>query len=252
MTLSILQLNICGDNYWDKLIPYLTNHTFDLIFLQELCGKKTEIGTINCQRDCFVELQKILSQTYQGELSIAETFTSSPTSYMGNAIFYNKTFELNKKKICTMHQGELMLTADTFEATGRTLLHLTLSKEKEKFSVLTTHFAWAKTPHEQPHQTKQGEILLEYLDTVPHPFILTGDFNLDPEQPLIQKIGKRAKNLTTAAQITNTINPRMHRVKGLTVAVDYIFVTEDIQVKQCSVIEEDLSDHLGLTATLTL
>lgn len=252
MTLSLLQLNINADNFWDTLIEYLNTHDFDIVFLQEVCGENTILGNINCKRDSFAELQKILAPKYQGELAIAERFTSSPTSYMGNAIFYKKEFHLQKKTICTMYERTTPFPCDatSFEDEGRALLHLTLSRMGEELSFLTTHFAWAKTPNEHPHQTQQGEILLNYLKTVPHPFVLAGDFNLDANQPTIKKIGELAQNLITTYEVPTTINPRLHRVKNLSVAVDYIFVTEGIEVKNFRVIEDDLSDHYGVTATI--
>src|SRR5207302_4439037 len=109
-------------------------------------------------------------------------------------------------------------------------------------SFINTHLAWAKTPTEEPHQTKQGEKVVAYLQTVSHPFILSGDFNLDPMQPTIQKINKLARNLTEEFHVQNTLNPQNHRAKVLFpkgVAVDYMYVTKDLSVKNFAVVEEN-------------
>jgi endonuclease/exonuclease/phosphatase family metal-dependent hydrolase len=254
MTLSVLQLNINADNFWNALIPFLTKNPFDIIMLQEVMGENTVTGNVNCKRDCFNELQKILADNYQGEFVLAERFTSSPTSYMGNAIFYKKEFLLAEKKTLTLNPSQKPFSSDavSFESEGRSLLHLKLTTAGKTISFLTTHLAWAPTSEEHPHQTKQAAVFIDYLKTVPHPFVLSGDFNLNPQQPVIRKINMLAKNLTSAAGITNTINSETHRVKGLKTAVDYIYVTEDIVVKEFRVLEEDISDHLGLTATIEI
>jgi len=256
MTLSILQLNSNADNFWDRLIPFLTSQDFDIINLQEVAGKDTLAGNINATRNCFVVLQTILAPKYKGELAIADRFTSSQSSYLGNAIFYKKEFSLVKKDILPLHQRPTPFPSDakTFEDAGRNILHLRLQVTDAIISFLNIHAAWAKTSQEESHQTKQGEILLHYLKKVPHPFVFSGDFNLDPQQPTIQKLNQLARNLTAENQITNTLNPRTHRAQELFpkgVAVDYIFVSRDIEVKKFKVLEEDLSDHLGLTAEIT-
>ncbi len=258
MTFSLLQLNINADNFWDKLIPYLTSHDFDVIQLQEVFGENSRCGIVNCKRDCFADLQKTLGDRYNGELAITDRFTSSPMSYIGVATFYRKSFQLEKKYILQMYQHKNRFPSDakSFEDVGRALLHLQLNINGKTISFLNTHFAWTKKPIEEPHQTKQSKILLDYLKKIPTPFIVTGDFNLTPDQPLIQKINILAHNLTTEYQITNTLNPRKHYVKSLFpkgLAVDYIFTSRDLTVKQFEVLKtEDISDHFGLTATIQL
>lgn len=257
MILSLLQLNANGDNFWDKLVPYLSTHDFDVLNLQELTGKDTISGILNSKKDTFKELQNLLQYKYQGELVITQRYTSSPDSYIGNAIFFKKTFSLIEKKEIILSEFGRPYPSElnTFEGTGRALLHLKLEKEGKTLSILNTHLAWAHTSKEEPHQTNQGEILLNYLQTVHHPFILAGDFNLDPQQPLIQKLSKLARNLTVEHHIQTTLNPRTHYAKQLFppgIAVDYIFVSPDITVKDFSVVEEDISDHLGLITEIVL
>ncbi|SRR6266568_2269186 len=257
MTIKLLQLNINGDNYWDKLVSFLTSHDFDVLHLQELTGKDTRSGNINSNRDVFAALQKMLGDEYEGELTITQRYTSSTFAYMGNGTFYKKAFSLlEKKEIILSTYGEPFPSdAISYEGIGRKILHLTIEIEKKRVSFLNTHFAWAKTPTEEPHQTKQGEILVNYLQTVPHPVVLSGDFNLDPGQPLIKKINHLARNLTEENHVTNTLNPRTHRAKELFpkgVAVDYIFTSRDVAVKNFSIVEDDISDHFGLSVEIEI
>lgn len=258
MLLSVLQLNINADNYWDNLISFLTKNTFDIIQFQEVAGKDAHSGNINSKRDCYHELQNILGEKYTSGLAIAQYYTSSPTAYIGNATFYKKDFQLLEKQIITLHERKDPFPSDatSYEDVARNLLHLTLAIDNKKISFLNTHLAWAKTTKEQPHQTQQGEILLNYLKNVPFPFVLTGDFNLDTEQPILRSVSSLAKNLIDEYKIVNTLNPRTHSAQMLFppgAAVDYIFVTPDITVNKFKVLEEeDLSDHLGLTAEIEI
>ena len=257
MTLSILQLNINADNFWDKLIPFLTMHHFDILMFQEVCGKDTINGNINSKRDCFKELQKTFADRYRGELAIAERFTSSPDSYIGQAIFYKRSFSLLEKTVFPLYQRGVPFPSESenFEDESRVLLHLTLGTDNKRISFLNLHGAWAKIATEHDHQKVQGERLLSYLRNVQPPFIFSGDLNLNPQQPTVQKISELARNLITEYQVTKTLNPRTHRSQEVFpegVAVDYIFVSKDITVKNFTVIEDDISDHVGLVVEIEI
>ena len=256
MQLSLLQLNINSDNYWDKLTSYLTSHDFDVLHLQELTGNHTIAGNINSHRNTYAELQKFLEEKYYGVLSINQRYTSSPDAYLGNGTFYKKHFVLKKKKDIVLSQFDVFHSESTdYTKVGRTLLHLTFEIDGKEISFLNTHFAWGKTNIQKPHQTKQGEILIEYLKTVEPPFVLSGDFNLTPDQPLIKKISSLTRNLTKENNVSNTLDPKNHRVKNLFppgLAVDYIFTSLDITIKNFAVIDENLSDHFGLETNLIL
>ncbi|MGH7203587.1 MAG: endonuclease/exonuclease/phosphatase family protein [Candidatus Levyibacteriota bacterium] len=257
MTISLLQLNINADNFWGRLIPFLSSHDFDIIHLQEVTGKETRCGNFYSKRDTFAELQNLLNETHNGELSITQRYTSNPHSYFGNATFYKKAFSLlEKKEIVLFHNTEFFPSdAKTFEGVGRKLLHLKLAIYGKSVSFLNTHFAWGPTPVERPYQTEQGDKIVAYLKTVNKSFVFSGDMNLTVDQPTIQKLGEFAVNLTQKKHITNTLNPRLHNVKQLFplgLAVDYIFLTEDITVESFAVLEDDISDHFGLTAVLEI
>lgn len=253
MILKVLQLNINADNYWSTLIPFLTSHNFDIIQLQEVTGKDTICGNIASKRDGFMSLQNTLGQRYFGELAIGNTYTSSPYSYMGNATFYKRDISLVEKKVFWLNKLDTPFPSEenSFEKLGRNMLHLTLQKEERTFSIINTHLSWAPSPHEQPYQREKNKQILPYLFSLTSPIIFSGDFNIQADQPTIVEISGILKNLITENSISNTLNPRTHRVKQLFppgLAVDYIFVSKDIQIKNFRILDEDLSDHLGLTA----
>lgn len=176
---------------------------------------------------------------------------------MANATFYKNSFSLVGKKEVILSEYDKFFPSDStkYERVGRTLLHLTLEIENKQISFLNTHFAWGGNHVEKPFQTQQGEILINYVKMVKQPFIFSGDINLTPEQPLIKQLDMLARNLITENNITNTLNPKNHRAKMLFpkgLAVDYIFVSQDIKVQKFSVIDGGLSDHFGLQATFEL
>lgn len=212
MKLSVLQLNINADNFWDRLVPFLKEQDFDVLQLQEVTGPETVCGNFHSKRDVFMELEKLLGSRYSGELSITQRFTSSYTSYFGNVTLFNNSFQLLDKHEFTLHHETEYYPSDakSFEGVGRRVLHLHLAKDGKEISLINTHFAWGPTPIEKSYQTEQGDKLAHYVSTVTKPFILTGDLNLQADQPTIQKLSKLATNLTEKHSISNTLNPHLH------------------------------------------
>src|SRR5687767_13063789 len=142
MTISLLQLNINADNYWDQLISYLTSHDFDILQLQEVAGKDVKSGNINTKKDCYKELQNILGDKYHSELAISQTYVSNPTSgYIGNATFYKKEFKLLEKNIVTLYERLLPFPSDSknYEDAGRNVLHVKLERYDKSISFLNAH-----------------------------------------------------------------------------------------------------------------
>jgi endonuclease/exonuclease/phosphatase family metal-dependent hydrolase len=121
------------------------------------------------------------------------------------------------------------------------------------FTVVTSHLVRGRASEDKPYKANQAKILLNFLKTLKNPFILTGDFNLNPQTQIVDSFSQLAKNLILQKGITNTLNPRTHRLKELFpkgMAVDYIFVSEGIGVLDFHLVDHpDISDHLGLSLT---
>lgn len=247
---------------WDgmrfsSIQTFLKENDFDILTFQEVSGPGNHHGVIKCDIDCFAEIQNVLGQNYAGELIESGSFSSSPKAYEGNVIFYKKTFKLLERNDLWLYKRStpFPVESNSYEDMGRAALHLVLEQNKQKLNVVTTHLAWAKTSIEQPHQRKQNEKLINFMQNLSSPFILTGDFNINPEQPTIFDLEKMGKNLVKENNISNTIDPKNHRAwevikPGFT--VDYIFVSPDITAKNVAIVDADLSDHFGLQATLEI
>ena len=257
MNISVLQANIYANTYKETLFPYLQKNDFDILCFQEITGPNAKFGNINSSEDNYDELKELLDEKYTSVLQITERFTNDPNTYFANAIFYKKNFVLKNKHEVFMNKRSTPFAADSkaYEKLSRALLDIELEKNGKIFHVLTTHFAWGGTLYEKPHQTEQGRIMLEYIKSVEEPFIFTGDFNLDPQQPTIKALGNYARNLVVENGITNTLNPRIHSAKHMFPkggAVDFVFVSRDIEVTQFTIVEEDISDHFALSTQLNI
>lgn len=95
---------------------------------------------------------------------------------------------------------------------------------------------------------KQLEKLVGVLDRAEYPKILTGDFNVTPENPDLRAFLKEAnlKNATEGKKLLTCEDERG------AMQIDYIFVSKDIKVKDAKVLDVGFSDHKPLFATLSL
>lgn len=98
--------------------------------------------------------------------------------------------------------------------------------------------------------------LITYIASLQKPWILAGDLNLAPYQPSVVALEKYGQNLTKVYRVKNTIDPTLHtrwEIFAPGEAIDYIFVSPDVQVKHFEVLHNvHMSDHFGLSAELSL
>ncbi len=252
MLLKLLQLNCESGRFLDELTEYIKKNDFDIVNLQEVSSKT--LNKYHTDLDLFKELKKRLG--FKGELT--KTISANDEDiYFGNATLFKPEFSLVDKNVVWLKPFAKYseLPKDHFEDLPRNALHLTLLNENKKFNIINTHLAWGITPLDEQYKVDQANILFNYLKTVSTPFILTGDFNVTPQTQVIRKFNSIARNLTVENKIKNTLNAQTHRVEELFppgLAVDYVFVTRNLKINSFEVVEEKLSDHLGLKVELEI
>lgn len=245
MTIKLLHLNMLYGRYIDQLINYLKHENFDILCFQELGS-----GKVSAHRtDNFEEIRTRLG--YLGEKAISWNILGDKESHEANAIFFKPDFTVVRKQTVWLKEGGKIAAIETrdFQDDPRTALFVELQKEEERIRFITTHLSWGRSSNDTPLKLEPGRKLYEFIKTVEKPFILTGDFNVNPSSQIVKMIDSLARNLTTENGVTNTLNPRTHKAPhlfppGLT--VDYIYVSDGVIVKDFYVVGEDISDHLGL------
>jgi endonuclease/exonuclease/phosphatase family metal-dependent hydrolase len=258
--MKLLQLNIEGGKKLEKIANYVKSNSYDLFCIQELTGgdrfqvknfyKKTYDLEQYPSEDCFIEFEKRFSDL-KGEL-VKSFATDHGDSYLGNGIFYNPDrFKLLGKDEIRMGKYKQLSPDDhDFEKYVYSALALHLkSKSGMEFSVITGHFQWSPRPYDTDKTIARARVVYEYLKKINKPFILTGDFNVNPHSITCAQFEDISKNLVKALGIKNTLNPNLHRVPDLFpggIAADQVFISPRILPVGFKVVREDLSDHYGL------
>lgn len=264
MTLKLLQLNIFQGKYIDRIIEFVNQNDFDILNFQEISGGEFSKGGVNTYTDgnasrninnetigidVFEELENNLPN-YKGVSVITDNLVSDKKSYQGNATFYKNLELLDQETVRLQPYLQYETTKIDPATLPRAAIILTLKSGDQQFKVVNTHLAWGPNSKDEPYKLNQAKILFDKVKQIQEPFVLSGDFNLDPESQVVKWFGSIAKDLASEQKITNTLNPRIHAIEHLFpegLAVDYIFVSEQIKVKKFRLIGEvDLSDHFGL------
>ena len=125
----------------------------------------------------------------------------------------------------------------------RNFVHVALETPKGILHVLTHHgFRDPNTKDGSDENTRQMKIIASYIDSLEGPIILAGDFNLHPKSKSLQPIHDRLTNLCTKYDLRSTRSELAKRQE----VIDYIFVSDDISVKDFHASEMILSDHKAL------
>ncbi|MBI4066259.1 endonuclease/exonuclease/phosphatase family protein [Candidatus Gottesmanbacteria bacterium] len=253
MNIRLLQLNIKRGAYLPRVIDYIRAGQFDLVCLQEVAGGNLGEKGKNCYNE-------ILKDTgYEGNLSVYYGVKGDLGTYIGIGTFWKNGFSfVSSQTVWLKKYRELPRKTETdYRAVPRCALCVLLEKSGEKVLVVNTHLAWGPTPNDALYKKNQAEKLYQWVRAHREaPFILAGDFNLNPHTKIVTRISQLGTNLTTRYHITNTLNPRTHYAKNLFpsgLPVDYIVTDKRITVKKFFIEDGvDLSDHFGLVLECTI
>lgn len=248
MRLKFLQLNILGGEYFSNIAKFCRGENFDIINFQEVHGKKyLGFGT-----DCIAKIKKHFPN-YRFSHAFSWRDKHDPKIYGSIAMLSKKEIKILGTEVIQLKKYQLI---DQKNAKFQNRPHCALSQRiainGKPIQIINTHLVWGPTPKDTKYKTKQNQKLISYVRSLKIPFILSGDFNLDPSSRIVKELGQYGANLSIKYKLKTTLNPRVHYAKHLFppgLVVDYIFVSKGIRVKSFRAVNEaDLSDHLALVA----
>lgn len=252
MRIKFLQLNIFGGKYFQNIAEFAKKENFDILNFQEVSGKK-----YNGFGDDSVRLMKKHFPRHHFSQAFNWRDKHDPKIYGSIATLSRKNIHILESKIIHLKKYQII---DQKNAKFQDRPHCALSQKiktnGKPIQIINTHLVWGPTPKDTKYKTKQNQKLVSYIKSLKIPFILSGDFNLDPSSQIVKAVGKIAVDVGKKYKIKNTLNPRVYYAKHLFppgLVVDYIFVSKKIKIKSCRVLEnENLSDHLGIAAEFEL
>lgn len=253
MTIRFLQLNIQKGSHLPAVIRYIQKGRFDIVCLQEVAG-----GTLAAaRRNCYEEL--VARTGTAGQLAVYTNVKGDVSSFIGNATLFHPAWNCAVSHIIWLKRYQEVADPVRVDprVVARCALATILTRDKTELLLVNTHLVWGPTPNDALYKRNQADILYRWIKShAKLPFILAGDFNLNPQTNIVTKLSRLGVNLTKRYRITNTLNPRLHYAKNLFpsgLPVDYVITDKRIMVKKFFVEDSvDLSDHYGLVAEISL
>ncbi len=237
MILKIVSLNIQYYRHFDRFIPFLKKHKPDVVLLQEVlrkdvCYLEKALG----MKGTFTILSRFRLENVLQDFGIA-TFSTLPIIKHYN-LYYRGDGE----------NPPILRDIPPYN-TARALLVTEVTKDRNKYCLINTHFTWASEGKPNELQYHDLDILLQMLATIPE-FILCGDFNAPRGTPVFNAISTKYKD-NIPSHITTTIDKNLHKAGDLQLVVDGLFTTPNYQVESIELVN-NLSDHWGILAEISL
>ena len=243
--MQLINLNIWGGHVRKPLLDFIECYKDVNIFcLQEVyCKASSKISTdnLNVSLDIYSEIQEIL-QTHHG------IFRPTVNGIYGIAMFV-------KKSIKILEEGEIIIHHNSsYSGTGpthsRNLQWILCCHNDKLFYIINMHGLWnGKGKTDTQERLDQSQKISDFLQTIYHPTVLCGDFNLRPDTKSIQMLEKSLNNLVKQYKIDSTRTNLYSKIEKF---ADYIFTSSDIVVENFEVLNYDVSDHAPLLLNFTL
>jgi endonuclease/exonuclease/phosphatase family metal-dependent hydrolase len=237
-SLKILQWNIWFRENYRNTIELLKKVDADVICLQEL--------TTQSEYNKNIDIPKSISEELGLYYYYQEAHRSSglnPLTHQGNGIFSKYPISNPTSKFVQL-PGE----PGDYSQEGRVYLEVTVDLGTTKLDIGTTHLSYTHRFAGNSNKNLEARNLIEQIKEKKDRFIITGDFNETPDSALITDLQKHFKNISPPFdQPTLTTKPLDYngfQSNTLEWRLDYVFGTNDINVKQAQVLPTDYSDHL--------
>ena len=230
--MKLITLNIEGSRHLDKFIPFIKKGNPDVVCLQEVfeCDFDLIKKSLEMEGELFCTTTKIDKNSDQqnGPQGVAIL-----TKLQNNGI----------KSYYYFGEGTIPIYVDTYNV-DKVLVYTTIEYRGKSYNISTTHFCWTPDGKADNHQREGLKSLMKFDFS---DFILCGDFNAARGEETYTFLSKFFKD-NLPLDIKSTIDPILHRKKGLQLCVDSVFSKScyNVEVK----VVEGVSDHKALVANI--
>ena len=241
--LKLISLNIELDRHLDTVLPFLRRERADVVGLQEVFEKDfrdLEVG-IGMKGlfvpTCIPDVERVMDgdATGEGRLVVNEALLKRGPE--GIALFTSLPVRASRVDYYHGGPGEVPRWS---RGQNRILLSAVLEKSGKTYTIGTAHFTWTPDGEPSEEQTRDMKLLLTTLAHFPD-IVFCGDFNAPRGGKMWEELaGRYADNIP--ASYRSSLDPKLHRVKGLERMVDGLFSTPEYCVSDVKLVQ-GVSDH---------
>ena len=228
--MKILQWNILYKEDINNIAKELKRIDADVVCVQEL-------SFIGEDRTSVEVLSNIYPYIYY---EIADTFLDGRSQC--NAILSKYPF-INKNKSYVQEPGT---DKTDYSKEGRIYIDVSINCNDKLYNIGTTHLSYTHKFEETELKDKEVNKLIDIIKDKSN-YIFTGDLNTINTSKYIKQISEYyINNETGNTWTTKPFSYNGFEVNELDYKLDYVFTSNDINVKNIKVIDTEYSDHLPI------
>jgi endonuclease/exonuclease/phosphatase family metal-dependent hydrolase len=229
MNLSVLQWNVWFREAADNIIGFVKEVDADILCLQEL----TTHSKVNRDRNIPAEIAK-LGYEYYYEKTIQRSDIN-----LGNGIF-SKYPITSKRHVYIQHEDKEIRD---YTKENRIFVEVTININGQELTVGTIHLSYSDYFTITDSREKEFQQLLNAISQNKNRFILTGDFNAEPESKIIKLLDDHLVNAGPDYKNKSwTTKPFVHndfKADTLDWRLDYVFTSRDLKVLSSDILKTD-------------
>lgn len=237
--MKLISLNIWGGHLSKPLLQFIKDHKdVDIFCFQEVYHNAPEkVSTEDRENhlSIFSEIQKILDQ-HMG------FFKPAVKGVYGLAAFVKKDIMVSREGDTTIHHNP------DYPGLGpthsRILQWLECLRDEKTYTILNVHGLWnGQGKNDCPERIQQSHHIKNFMNHLKTPYVLCGDFNLNPDTESLRSIADSAVDLIKTYDIKSTRSSFYTKQEQF---ADYLFTSPDVIINDFSVLPDEVSDHLPL------
>jgi endonuclease/exonuclease/phosphatase family metal-dependent hydrolase len=241
---KLLHCNIWQGRLAGNFLKLVEKEQPDILCLQEVFSTQ---GVVKIPEYMFDVLEQILAKTGFEHHYFSPAFTSEyagTKADFGNAIVSRYPIH-DAQTVFTegAYDSTVLTTTENYTNNIRNVQLVRLETPAGDLHIANHHAHWEKTPEGSEQSVQSMSVVVEAIDKLSGPRILSGDMNVRANTPTMQLFKGRLRNLTEENNLQTTLSIVG---KAVDVACDHILVSEEIQVKAYRVADELVSDHKAL------
>ena len=235
-SIKLISLNIEMNRHFERFVPFLKREQPDVVCLQEVSEfdfpKLKEVLQMEGRFEPMMRIVKARPERTlnTGTLGLA-FFTRFPAQWFA--------------KYYSGDRSEIPPEQDDNQGVRGALFGATLDVGGMPFTIATTHFTWTPDGEASAEQRADVEALLDVLKEFPD-IAFCGDFNAPRGREIWERIASRYTD-TIPREYTSSIDPVLHRAKGLAYVVDGLFTSPHYRARDVRLVE-GVSDHKAIVA----
>lgn len=242
--MKIIQLNVWQGKVGPPIARFLKQEDPDLVCMQEV----NDIKGTTC--GAFSTLGEIKEQAGFAYADMAATYTykyMNRTCVYGNAILSKHPLIQDRVVFATgTYKDDFDAVDDYYNVRNLQVCTVNLPGGK-KLRLANHHGYHLFDPTGDETSIKAMQRVADTLAELQNSLIFCGDLNVTPDSKALGPLNSLPlRNLTTEYGVKHTLSPVHYVAADENVACDYIFVSEDVDVRRFAVSEALVSDHKPL------